>query len=547
MTATTIRTHALITAIALAAYIPFLNQPFTMDSDMLVHVARQTAVNPINPPLGAYGKNMILHDATLMPLQSVYKRCAHPPLLPLMLAPIARVAGTHEWPFHLAMFVFYLGAIYGGWYLFGLLFPRPLQVYGTLVWALSPALLTIAHTVMWDVPITALNLWILALFLDGIRRERPAMIAACGIVTGLAAITKTNCLPLYIVIGGYLLAAGKFRFFFLWLPGALVFPLAWIMHNIIVFGKIQYISTGLFHPILGDVRYRFERNISSIGGGILFPLWWYWLFLKSGRLRRWSFAVFGATALWSGFLWGMLKFPVWYCFTYWVFSSCGCLVGIGMAGWLRDSKASAFRRDRMLVFLYALLYAVLMHGFPSASIRYMLPLLPCAVIVMLHCMQSLSPRALQWFRITNLTAVAFLSIGLSVCNYLLGQADRALPACLLGRGCLPSNTWYFGRLSFDYYLFQGGFQNLLTSGKTPQNGDYSVDESIPDGYPLAYYVPAKFTLEMVDTLRYFSYPLRSHGAYAGFDGESRLPYTLNWHKPVRQYVLYRLRKKAGFQ
>jgi len=535
---------ALITAVALTAYIPFVNQAFTMDSDMLVHVSRQIAVNPIDPALGAYGKNMVLHDVTLMPPKSVYRRCAHPPLLPLLLAPIARIAGAREWPFHLAMAVFYLAAIYGGWYLFGLLFPRPLQFYGTLVWALSPALLTIAHTVMWDVPITALNLWILALFLDALKKERGAMFVLCGAACGLAAITKTNCLPLYFVIGGYLLCARKFRFFFLWLPGALVFPLAWIAHNLLVFGKIQYFSTGLFHPIIGDVRYRFERNMSYLGAGLLFPAWWFWLFIRTRSYRRPAIFIAGATALWSGLLWAWLKFPVWYCFTYWIFSAAGCLVMLRMALWWQEPTARSPKRDRLLVSLYAFLYALLMHGFPSASIRYMLPLFPCAVIVMLQCMQNLGPRELRRFQITNLAAVAGLSIGLSVCNYLLGDADRDLPARLQSRGCLPLHTWYFGRLSFDYYLFQGGFQNLLTSGQMPQNGDYGVDESIPNGYPLAYYIPANFSLETVDTLRYFSFPLRSHDVYAGFDGESRLPYALNWHKPVRQYVLYRLRKKS---
>jgi len=466
-------------------------------------------------------------------------------MLPLILSPVSRIADTKEWPFHCAMFIFYLAAIYGGWYLFGLLFPRNLQLYGTLVWALSPALLTIAHTVMWDVPITAMNLWILALFIDAIRRERRDLIVACGIVTGLAAITKTNCLPLYFVIGGYLLATRKFRLFFLWLPGALVFPLAWIAHNIIVFGKVQYISTRLFNPIPGDVRYRFERNISFIGGSILFPLWWYWLFIKTEKVRRQTFISACAVAIWSGLLFYVLKFPFWFCLTYWVFGTVGLQALICMIFWWREPVAFASKRDRVLVSLYAFLYVVLMHGFPSASIRYMLPLLPCIVIIMLHYMQKLGPRELQWFRITNLTIIALLSIGLSIFNYLLGNACRKLPEDLMNRGCLPEHTWYFGRLSFDYYLFQAGFQNTLTSPHVPQEGDYLIEESIPADYPHAWHIPAKFTFENIDTLRYYYFPLRTSGLYAGFDGGSRLPYVLNRHNPVRQFILYRLRKKSG--
>ena len=538
------RIHALLLAVAVAMNLPFINQSFNMDSDMLVHVSRQMAKNPVDPELGAYGRNMIWHDKTLMPEHSVYKRSSHPPLLPLLLAPLARAAGTKEWPFHAAMFLFYLAAIYGGWYLFGLLFPRPLQYYGTLVWALSPALLTISHTVMWDVPITAMNLWVLALFIHALRMDRAGLIIACGIITGLAAVTKTNCLPLYFVIGGYLFAARRFRFFFLWLPGALVFPLAWIIHNIVVFGKIQYISTGLFHPIPGDVRYRFERNISYIGGAILFPVWWYWLFAKDRRFLRQTLPIALATAVWSVLLFGALKFPAWFCLTYWIFSTAGCQVLLRMVTWWRDPEASASRRDRMLVSLYALLYAVLMHGFPSASVRYMLPLLPCAIIVMLHYMHTNGPRLSPWFRVTNVAAVALLSTGLCIGNYLLGDAERRLPADLVQRGCSPEHTWYFGRLGFDYYMFQSGFQNARTSALRPQDGDFAVEESIPPDYPVARHLKGAFTLESVDTVRYFSYPLRTRGEYAGFDGDSRLPYVLNWHSPLRQFVLCRLHDRG---
>jgi hypothetical protein len=536
--------HALIVAVSAAAYFPFVNQAFTMDSDMLVHGARQMNLNPADPPLGAYGRNMVWHDKTTMPAASFYRRCAHPPLLPLLLSPVARVAGTREWPFHAAMYLFYLAAIYGGWYLFGLLFSRPLQVYGTLVWALCPALVVISHTIMWDVPITALMLWTLALFLDAIRRKHGGVIVACGIVTGLAAVTKANCLPLYFVIGGYLLVTRRFRFFFLWLPGALVFPAAWIVHNMIVFGKIQYISTGLFHPTLGDVRYRFERYVSYAGGVVLFPLWWLWLFaVKPGRFRSIAAAVAGFTSVWSGILYAAVKQPLWFCLTYWIFSTAGCLAMVRMVTWWRQAGASAEARDRAVVSLYALLYAVLMHTFPSASVRYMLPLLPCAVIVMLACMESLKARLSGWFGLTNIAAIALLSTGLSVCYYLLGDADRRLPGELTCRGWSAAHSWYFGRLSFDYYLFQAGFQSTRTSASPAQDGDRAVDESIPADYPLSEGIPDELRLEAVDTLRYFSFPLRTHGMGAGFDGESRLPYTLNWHAPVRQYILCRLRRR----
>jgi hypothetical protein len=92
--------HISILSLCFLCYIPFINQALCIDSDMMVHVARQIAKNPLHPTLGEYGRHMVLHDHTNMPRESVWYRSHHPPLIPLILAPIASIAGNAEWPFH---------------------------------------------------------------------------------------------------------------------------------------------------------------------------------------------------------------------------------------------------------------------------------------------------------------------------------------------------------------------------------------------------------------------------------------------------------------
>jgi hypothetical protein len=110
------------------------------------------------------------------------------------------------------------------------------------------------------------------LFLLGLRKDNGIFILFSGIVTGLAALTKTNALPLYFLFGPCLILKRKWRFLLLWCIPAILLPLIWVGHNIIVYKKIQYISIGWFGLSPGDVRYRIERFVSYAGGALMLPV-----------------------------------------------------------------------------------------------------------------------------------------------------------------------------------------------------------------------------------------------------------------------------------
>ena len=197
--------HILIILIAAALYFPFINQAINVDSDLFMHMAAQLSHHPVNPPLGEYGRHLVQHEKTLMPQSSVYYRCSHPPLLPLLFC------GNSEWPYHTGLFLFYLLTIYGAWFFFGLWLTVKQRFCATLLWTVCPALVINSHTLMWDMPITALVLWSFALGVKANRSNSVRMAIYSGLIAGIAALVKSNCIPLFIIIPFLYVSSGKWK------------------------------------------------------------------------------------------------------------------------------------------------------------------------------------------------------------------------------------------------------------------------------------------------------------------------------------------------
>ena len=541
-----VREHGSILLLACVCYFPFLMQALHIDSDMLVHASRQVLSAPLDPKLGDYGGNMVLHDHTNMPRSSLFYRCGHPPLLPYVYAPVAAIANDREWPYHLVSFVFYLAAIYGVWHMLGHFVSPTLRWAGTVLWTISPALVVNSHTVMWDVPITAMMIWALSLLVSGTRADSGRAIAASGVVTGLAAVTKTNAVLLYPVLGGYLIATRRWRHLLAWLPGALAFPLAWVGHNLVYFDRIQYLSIGLFNPHLGDFRYRLERVVSFLGGCVTLPVFWIWLMLaRAGhRLRIVPFALLGL--LWGTLLVAVLNKPLSVGLAAAVFACAGawCLLRMCTFG-LRTGTLNISSAEAYLLSGYAAGYLPILIALPSASVRYMLPFVPLAVLALVEEVSRLSDRQRRRFLIAAAAVGLPFVLALATADYLFCEADRELPRTLEAAEYRPEQTWYFGRLSYEWYLFHAGYKNLRTSRGAPEPGDFLVHELIPGDYTPHGSLASTCTLEPLDTISFFGFPLRTKGLFGGFYGDSRLPYSIAPGQPQKAFVVYRLLSRRG--
>lgn len=520
--------------------LPFINKAVHIDCDMLVHASRQMARNPLNPPLGDYGRNMAVHNHTNMPQSSIFFRCPHPPFLPLLLAPVARYSGMKEWPFHVVMLLFYVLSIIGVWFLFGMFFSRRLQIAGTLLWALSPALLVNAQNIMWDVPVVVFIIWALYFFFLAKRTGKKVLVFYCGLITGLGALTKMNIAPLYILIPGYFCLVRQWKNLVIWLIPAMALPGLWVLHNIFVFGTVHYFATDHLHFIPGDFRYRFERIIGFMGGCIFLPLWWYWLIAVSKKriISYIPFLLF--SIVWGILLYAVLKKPLALALSYIVFSSVGfwALFRTLLSG-VKSRNMKFDLHEGALVSGFSLLYLITMEFLPLASVRFMLPLLPFVIMVILDMAAGFSLKNFYLFTGSAIAGSLCFSLCLCYADYLICDADRKLPSELRKRRYSPENTWYFGRMSYDYYLFHNGFRNLLTDPEKPKIGDHVLKESIPGDYGVEnFFMNRRLISRGAVESRYF--PLRTIGFLAGFYGNDRIPYSLDFHHPQRRVEVYEI-------
>lgn len=523
----------LILGVAILCYFPFANKALHIDADMLVHTARQIIENPVDPPLGDYGHHMVLHDKTKMPETSVFFRCGHPPLLPAILAGSIVLFGDREWVFHTVLFVFYVLAIVSVWIFLGMFFSPGYQSAGALLWTVSPSLLVNSHNVMWDVPITALMLFSLVLFLLGLRKDNGIFILFSGIVTGLAALTKTNALPLYFLFGPCLILKRKWRFLLLWCIPAILLPLIWVGHNIIVYKKIQYISIGWFGLSPGDVRYRIERFVSYAGGALMLPVFWYWLMLARRNFR--ALAITSSIAVfWGTLLVVVLKEPVWLGLAYSFFTACDIWV-LWKSVFVKLSGTGAESYESRLIGAYSLLYMGIMIMLPSAMVRYMLPLIPVGLIVLGEEIRFLKHRRL--FLSSAILFSFVFSITLACADYFQSDSDRKLPYLLNRKGYYPEDTWYFGRLSFDYYLSRAGYRNIRIDKDKPQKGHYLVENVIPGDYKAWEFLQG-LTAVPVDTINLYNWPVRTMGFKGGFYGADRIPYSVKFGAPQKSYCVF---------
>jgi len=262
--------------------------------------------------------------------------------------------------------------------------------------------------------------------------------------------------------------------------------------------------------------------------------------IRIQRLHRTiiPFAIFGVA--WGVLLVMALGKPVWMGIAYTVFSCVGFWLfaeivnPAGRHGWVYR------KNEQGLVFAYVLVSYLVLLILPSASARYMLPIIPFAVLSLVSLADGLQSIEKKWFWIAVFAIGIPFSLLLSAADYMQSDADRRLPSILAEKGYAPDNTWYFGRLSFDYYLFQAGFRNArVEQFAAPRSGDFAIAEEIPGDYRLGWLSP-RDVAEPVDTVSLYRFPLRTKGFQAGFYGNDRLPYSLKFGAPQKEYVIYKL-------
>ncbi len=527
------RQALLLTFICIAAYLPFINKAFNIDSNVTVYVAEQMKQNPLNPALGEYGKLLAKwNNYPAMPENSIFFATPHPPLVPLYLMPFIAFFGEREWVLNTAMLPFYPAAVLFFWGISGLILRR-WRFETSLLFALCPAVLVNAQNIMLDVPLTA---FILGAFYFMFRSEKPESAFYAGCFTAAACLTKvTGATAAIAGIMFYLLSKKRMNLFCFLLPVVAVNGL-WALHNLAVLGKIQLFAAGGEAKILiGDVRYRIERMASLLGATVAFPVVPALLGLYIRKLRRPTLLLLAVSGLWAGALMLHLGYSFQHAIIYAISAASGgvMLYTVALKLSFRTSLPVA---ASLLSHAVMQLAAGLFVGTMAA--RYLLPMLFVATlsVPLLIDMTPLSDSSMRrlWMIIIGSTLLS--SAGLAVSDYLYVDAERRV-AVDIRRSFPKDNIWYMGRLGYLYYMHRIGGSFFGARSVKAQTGDIFVINTYNNDDKAMLNCGGEFK-----ELKSFSYPLpmiRTMGKGAGFYGCDRIPYSIVTRPRRREFIVLR--------
>ena len=550
-----IRKQALVlSAAAFLLFLPFSGKPFHIDSPVTVYIAEQLLRNPLNPPAGEYGPLLSQWNHTELPETSAFHATPHPPLISFWAALFIKLFGVHERVVNWAFFPFYLGSVL---YFFGLCrrFDIHASTAAAALFAVSPVLFVNAQNVMYDVP---LALFSIGCFYHLFRSdsERDALLA--GTFAGCACLTKFTAGTLLISAALYLGMRKKWRNLLLFALPAAGCNLLWLLHNLHYFHAWQLTNNGHAVYLLGDIRYRFERMIAYIGGGYLAAPFILYLWWKSRCCLRLGILVGIGTLVWSLLLVVVLHYSVASALIYWLCAYAGSILIVQLPmftlkGFQKRDTIQAINSTLVSVQgnpkpfdlkgAALLIHAVLqMAGglfLTLYAIRYSLTFIFIFILLTAKSVELfLPPPSRKRFWGAAIGTSLLLSLSLSISDYNIVNAEKRAAHDLQAR--FPGQNLFFkGRLGYLYYLHRIGAKSLTLPNAVPIQGDIVIKNSF-NFDDIDVFTSLGSKLQLIDSLTYPIFPLRTIGGRAGFYGHDRLPYAWVRKPSGRTFQVYRV-------
>jgi hypothetical protein len=152
--------------------------------------------------------------------------------------------------------------------------------------------------------------------------------------------------------------------------------------------------------------------------------------------------------------------------------------------------------------------------------------------------QVLEGRKYRVFISLALICSLLFSVFMSISDYQFVMAEKKVAQeCRLR---YPDRTVYFkGRLGYLYYMYHAGARSLTDKSSVPQPGDIVVQNCISRD-DSDYFIDNKDRLELIDSLKFPLFPLRTMGGKAGFYGQDRLLFDWSGKPADRVFHLYEI-------
>lgn len=460
-------TLALIT---LAALMPFLARPFSIDDPLFVWAAKQIQAHPGDP----YGFN-VEWGYRGYPMSQVTE---NPPLACYYLALAAGAFGWNEIGLHAAFLLPAIAAIIGTYQVARRLCHSP--EWAALITLFTPVFMVSASTVMCDVMMLAFWVWAIAFWLEGIERKRFQHLAIAGVFVSLAIVTKyfgVSLIPLLAVHG--LVRERRLGRWAL----ALLIPLATMgVYQLVtssLYGTGHLAAAGRYAQFatqfygvskLSSLAIAFAFTGSCVATAFFFaPVLWQRVpvLIGWGTLAAVVFILLAGSVFTK---YPSLEAPLWVKvqFVFWAVGGVSILA-LGAADLWRTRDANSWLLALWLggTFTFTAIINWTVNG------RSVLPMVPAVAILIARRLDQVAIR--KQSKAICLAAGAALSLIVAGADWNFAHASRELAAKVSSAYKKPSETlWFQGHWGFQYYMEQYGGTPVDFSSSMVKLGDIVV-------------------------------------------------------------------------
>ncbi len=477
------RDLALLVVMVAVCAVPFLSQPFHMDDNFYMDMARNARVKPLYPNDVAY-----VFEGRSLPDMGSH---SHPPLQTYFLAALQHFFGEgpgKEWIYHLCSLIFPLLAVLALYFVAARFLERPL--WPSIVFACCPLFLVMQHTLMTDVPTLAFWLAAVALFLWAADRESTPLFAASSLFQFLSMFASYQSVVLVPLLGAYQLRRrASARGWIFLLPAPLLLA-GWFVMNYFHYHRWLLADT------MGYVESRHAASLPMLctkllalleyqGWLILFPFFFLYAFGRGLKGRFLALASLLAVYVCQFripdyrfvdkliFVVGLVAgvFVVWRLAAFWTDSFRDGEMALGIA----PPEAQFLGLWYFGVSAYCLLL------FTEGSARYILPLVPPVLICFFRQLEvaEVTEYRLPSRPLLNSAMLASGSLVLSLAwGLALSQADlefaRIYPRAANEFANITKgmSSYYGGEWGFRYYFGWAGARQLPLDESQVRGGSF---------------------------------------------------------------------------
>lgn len=452
---------------------PFLHKAVHVDDYLFIRSARQILEHPLDP----YGIEVNWYGQAA-PLAAITQ---NPPLACYYLAAAGGVLGWSEIALHGALLLPAVAAVLGLYQLARRFCTQPALAAGIAL--TTPVFWLSATTLMCDIPMLALWLWALALWLRGMDTGRTRWFAGAAGLATLAVLTKYFALALLPLLAVDTLVRDRRR----------AVQLGWLALPVVALTGYEILTKqryghGMFaaaseytrsYQHIGRLGWRVLVGLSFAGGGLLPVL------ALAPRLcsRKWALLGLLAVGLLAVGLPRIAPDSIYAirvntASCWWVCTQMACFVvgGLLTVALVLIDLHRTRSADSLLLALWTggtLAFAAVVNW--SVNGRSLLPLAPAVAILLVRQLQARHGSPSGWRQLWPL-GLALGGAALVVCADAR-QAANARTAARLLHEQLDRRTptlWFQGHWGFQYYMEAGGARPLDRLTPRFRPGDYLV-------------------------------------------------------------------------